>query len=92
VGTALAVADITLKTIKSTEEEGALMGVAQAGKTPVKHATAMLWFAIGAAVAVTAFTGGLAAPLAAAALGTQVATGGTYATHNMIDQSTPHLL
>jgi hypothetical protein len=90
-GAVYAAYDISKKTDQTTREKGALMGVAQFGKTSAKHATAVLWFAIGASVALTLASGGTAAPLAAAAIGALVATAGTAATHNAIDQATPDL-
>ena len=91
-GTAYTVYDIASTTAETANEKGAAMGVAQAGKTTAKHATAMLWFAVGSAIAVTALTGGLAGPFAAAALGAVIATGGTIMTHQAIDEATPDLL
>uniref|UniRef100_UPI001C30F296 RHS repeat-associated core domain-containing protein n=1 Tax=Cohnella sp. GbtcB17 TaxID=2824762 RepID=UPI001C30F296 len=90
-GIAYAAYDITTKTAETTREKGALMGAAQAGKTTAKHATAALWFAAGGALALTLVTGGVAAPLAAAAVGALFAAGGTYATHSLIDTYTPDL-
>lgn len=90
-GAAYAAYDIATKTEKTTREKGALMGVAQAGKTSAKHASAALWFAAGGAIALTLVTGGAAAPLAAAAVGALFTAAGTIATHSLIDEYTPGL-
>ena len=81
---AYAAYDISTKTEQTTREKGAVMGVAQFGKTTAKHATAMLWFAVGATVAVSIASGGAASPLAAAAIGALIVTAGTTATHSAI--------
>jgi len=90
-GTAYAAYDIASKTEETAREQGALMGAAQMGKTSAKHATAVLWFAAGGAIALTLVTGGAAAPLAAAVIGAAFATAGTVATHQLIDDVTPGL-
>jgi RHS repeat-associated protein len=91
-GLAYAIYDTATKTARTTQEKGPLMGTAQAGKTAAKHATAMLWFAVGATVALTIASGGAASPLAAAAIGTAIAAGGTMITQDAIDEATPDLL
>jgi len=83
--------DISNKTAQTTREKGAAMGAAQFAKTSAKHATAILWFAAGAAVALAIASGGAATPLAAAAIGALVTTVGVTATHQAIDDLTPDL-
>ncbi len=83
--------DISTKTEQTTREKGGFMGAAQFGKTSAKHATALLWFAVGSMVALTIFSGGGASPLAAAAIGALVTTAGTEMTHEAIDDLTPGL-
>ena len=84
--------DISTKTVQTTQEKGPLMGAAQFGKTSAKHATALLWFAVGATVALAIASGGAATPLAAAAIGALITATGTTITHNVIDDLTPGLL
>jgi RHS repeat-associated protein len=70
---------------------GTPMAMAQAGKEAAKQATAWLWFAAGAAVALTLASGGTTAPLAAAAVGALITAGGQSATDQLIDLATPEL-
>jgi len=90
-GAAYAAYDISTKTAQTTREKGALMGAAQFGKTSAKHATAMLWFAFGATIALSIASGGAATPLAAAAIGTLITAYGMTITHKAIDDLTPGL-
>jgi RHS repeat-associated protein len=83
--------DISNKTEKTTREKGVAMGLAQMGKTTAKHATAALWFAFGASIALSLVTAGAATPLAASALAAILITTGTAATHQYIDAITPGL-
>jgi hypothetical protein len=83
--------DISNKTEKTTREKGVAMGLAQMGKTTAKHATAALWFAFGASIALSLVTAGAATPVAAAALSAILITTGTAATHEYIDAITPGL-
>jgi RHS repeat-associated protein len=90
-GMVLAAEDIYIKTSETGAEKGLLMGVAQANKTMAMHTVAFLWFTAGGAVALAVYTGGIASPLAATAIGTAVATTGTYLTQSSIDAATPDL-
>ena len=90
-GTAYAVYDISNKTAQTTAEKGELMGAAQFGKTSAKHATAVLWFAAGAAIGLALVSAGAATPLAAAAVAALITTVGTASTHAAIDDFTPGL-
>jgi RHS repeat-associated protein len=90
---ALDVQNTAAETYKHYEARGVgkEMAIAQAGKTAAKEATAWLWFAAGAALALTLASGGGAAPLAAAAIGALVTTYGSLATDELIDLATPEL-
>ena len=97
MGAAYAAYDISHNTTQTASEQGGLMGAAQFGKTSAKHASAVLWFAAGAAlaVAIVAATGGMAAPVAvglvAATAGTSFAVAGSESTNALIDYFTPGL-
>jgi RHS repeat-associated protein len=70
---------------------GTEMAIAQVGKEAAKQATAWLWFAAGAAVALTLASGGTTTPLAAAAVGALITAVGQSQTEQLIDLATPEL-
>lgn len=90
-GGGYALYDISSKSVDTAREQGALMGVAQAGKTAAQHASAGLWFAFGASIALTLATGGLASPLLACTAGALITTGGIYMTNRAIEDATQGL-
>src|SRR5262249_17991922 len=80
--------DRTAATDRQYERQGVgpAMAVGQGGKAAAKATAGWLWAGAGGALALTLATGGMASPLAAAAIGAIFVTVGTTATNDLIDQ------
>jgi hypothetical protein len=90
-GFAYASTDVIIKTVETSQEKGAALGVAQAGKTAATHSMAFLWVAVGGVFMQILVHRRVASPLLVCFGGALIATGGIKGSDRIIDEATPGL-